>query len=94
MTRISWVKLIFCNKLYMFSSIKNKVRVLICKLFSRVICQTLQDSLEREVSVMNSRSKELKLEVTGDFYTEVEMDTKLKLDPNLSGEKHSLLYKF
>lgn len=36
---------------------------------------------------MNSRSKELKLEVTGDFYTEVEMDTKLKLDPNLSGEK-------
>ena len=49
-----------------------------------IICQTLQDSLEREVSVMNSRSKELKLEVTGDFYTEVEMDTKLKLDPNLT----------
>lgn len=43
----------------------------------------LEELFQREVSVRNSQTKEVKVVVTGDFYTEAEMTSYLSLEPSL-----------
>ena len=64
----------------------------LCSVISDRLCvlhdpSPLQDALEREVSVQNSRTKEVKMVVTGDFYTEGEMQSILNLEPSLGSPK-------
>ena len=47
--------------------------------FSSIASSCLQEAFQREITVRNSRTKEVKLKVTGDYYTEHEMEHDLGL---------------
>ena len=42
-----------------------------------------QEALVRRVTVENSKAKEMKLNISGDFYTEKQMKEELSLTPHL-----------
>ena len=55
----------------------------LCEALSIIDTTPNQEALLRKVSVENSHSREMRLNVTGDFYTEKEMREDLKLSPSL-----------